>query len=80
MQRSREAWPERRRLLATVFVLNAATIPIYLWTKKRAQFLERAAPTDQHRLGRAAPMRRFSACFPAVDVAEEQCGWPPIGG
>ncbi len=39
-------YPERR-IAAAVFALMLLHNTIYLWTKKRAQFVQRAAPTDQ---------------------------------
>ena len=40
-------WSRRRAVVVAVCVLMAAENVIYLWTKKRSQFLERAAPTEQ---------------------------------
>ena len=38
---------EGRRIAAALFALMLLHNTVYLWTKKRAQFVERAAPTDQ---------------------------------
>src|ERR1017187_5781260 len=38
---------ERRRIAAALLALMLLHNTVYLWTKKRAQFVERAAPTDQ---------------------------------
>ena len=67
------AWPQHRRVLAGIFVLMLAHNAIYLWTKKRAQFVERAAPTD----GLIALARRTSApiymqCFPLPDIVAKE--------
>jgi hypothetical protein len=68
----RDAWPHRLRMLTAIFVVMLATNTIYLWTKKRSQFVERAAPTDQL----IALARRTSApilmqCFPLPGIVAE---------
>lgn len=79
----REAWPGRRRLLAAVFALMLAHNAIYLWTRKRAQFVERAAPTDQLiALARRTSAPIFMQCFPLPDIVANEAvrlaaGRPP---
>jgi hypothetical protein len=61
-----ERWWRRRAIVVAaicglVLIQNVA----YLWTKKRAQFLERAAPTEQLiALARTAKGPIFVECFP----------------
>jgi hypothetical protein len=69
----REAWPDRRRVLAAVFALMLAHNTIYLWTKKRSQFLERAAPTDQLiALARRTSAPIFMQCFPLTSIVADE--------
>jgi hypothetical protein len=69
----REAWPHRRRVLAVVFALMLAHNMIYLWTKKRAQFQERAAPTDQLiAVARRTSGPIFMQCFPLPGMVAEE--------
>lgn len=61
-------WPARRRILAAVLVLVMAQNIAYLWTRKRAQFMERAAPTDQLiALARRTPGPIWVRCFPRTE-------------
>jgi hypothetical protein len=79
----REAWPGRTPVLAAVFVIVLAHNMIYLWTKKRAQFEERAAPTDQLiALARGGPAPIYVKCFPLPSLVAEEAmrlavGHPP---
>ena len=65
--------PGRRRLLAAVAALVLLHNVGYLWTKKRSQFLERAAPTEQLiALARRTPGPIWVRCFPRNNfIAEE---------
>jgi hypothetical protein len=46
---------------------------VYLWTKKRAQFVERAAPTEQLiRFARSTPRAIWVRCFPLAGITAEQ--------
>jgi hypothetical protein len=62
-----------RRWAAPVMAVVLAVNVGYLWTKKRAQFLERAEPTEQLiRLARANPGPVWVRCFPRNHyIAEE---------
>lgn len=64
--------PSHRAIAAAAIILLAANCG-YLWTKKRAQFVARAAPTDQLiALARSTPRPIWVRCFPRVDwIAEE---------
>ncbi|HTS64152.1 MAG TPA: hypothetical protein VMH28_19150 [Candidatus Acidoferrales bacterium] len=69
----RDAWPLRRGLLNAVLALALAHNTVYLWTRKAAQFRERAAPTDQL----VALARRTRApirveCFPLPPLVAEE--------
>jgi hypothetical protein len=69
----RKAWPQRRPLLAVAFTVMLAHNMIYLWTKKRAQFEERAAPTDELiALARRAPAPIYVECFPLPSLVAEE--------
>ena len=64
---------EGRRIAAALFALMLLHNTVYLWTKKRAQFVERAAPTDQLiRFARRTPGAIWVQCFPLapIDAAE----------
>jgi hypothetical protein len=46
---------------------------VYLWTRKRAQFVERAAPTDQLiGFARRTPGAIWVACFPLPGMVAEE--------
>lgn len=62
----RERWWRRRAVIvAAVCALVVIHNVGYLWTKKRAQFLERAAPTEQLiALARSSKGPIFVECFP----------------
>ena len=58
-----------RMLVAACAALLIATNIGYLWTKKRAQFLDRAAPTEQLiALARRTRGPIFVRCFPRTDL------------
>jgi hypothetical protein len=75
--------PRRTRIVAAVVTLMLVHNVAYLWTKKRSQFLERAAPTEQliafaHHTSRPIWVR----CFPQPELVAEEavhlaCGRPP---
>ena len=79
----REAWPHRRRLLGAVLALIVAHNTVYLWTRKRAQFQDRAAPTDQLiALARHTSAPIYVQCFPLPAMVAEEAvrlaaGRPP---
>jgi hypothetical protein len=58
-------WAKRRALIAAAVAVMIVQNVGYLWTKKRAQFLERAAPTEQLiALARATKGPIYVRCFP----------------
>lgn len=58
-------WPQRRVVVAAVCALIVAHNVGYLWTKKRAQFLARAAPTEEIiSLARSVKGPIYVRCFP----------------
>lgn len=63
----------RRSALAAVAAVMIAHNVGTLWTKKRAQFLERAAPTDRLiEMARSTPGAIWVQCFPRTDwIARE---------
>ncbi len=65
-------WSSRRALVAAVCATIAAQNIGYLWTKKRAQFLERAAPA-QHLIdaARRTDQPIYVACFPRTRLQAE---------
>ena len=64
---------EGRRIAAALFALMLLHNTVYLWTKKRAQFVERAAPTDQL-IGfvRRTPGAIWMQCFPLPPIVAEE--------
>jgi hypothetical protein len=66
-------WQARRGLVAAVAVVVLLHNVGYLWTKKRSQFLERAAPTEQLiEVARRTPGPIWVRCFPRNRfIAEE---------
>jgi hypothetical protein len=70
---AREVWPQRRRALATVLTVVLAHNVVYLWTKKQAQFEERAAPTDELiALARRTRAPIYVECFPLPSLVAEE--------
>jgi hypothetical protein len=74
---------EGRRIAAAVFALMLLHNTVYLWTKKRSQFVERAAPTDQLiGFARRTPGAVWVRCFPLPGMVAEEAvrlatGRPP---
>jgi hypothetical protein len=65
-------WPSRPGLVVGVCVVMVAHNVIYLWTIKRAQFLARAAPTEQLiALARSTPGPIYVKCFPRTKLMAE---------
>jgi hypothetical protein len=68
-----QKWPPRPRLVTAVVTLMLLHNVAYLWTKKRAQFLERAAPTEQLiALARRTPGEIWVRCFPQPRLVAEE--------
>jgi hypothetical protein len=64
---------EGRRIAAALFALMLLHNTVYLWTKKRTQFVERAAPTDQLiRFARRTPGAIWIQCFPLPAIVAEE--------
>jgi hypothetical protein len=64
---------ERRRMAGVVLALMLLHNTVYLWTKKRAQFVERAAPTDQLiGMARRTPGAIWIQCFPLPGIVAEE--------
>ena len=69
----REALPGRTPVLAAVFAVVLAHNIVYLWMKKRSQFEERAAPTDQLiALARGVSSPIYVQCFPLPPLVAEE--------
>ena len=68
----RRYWPRRRGVVIAVCALMLSANVIYLWTKKRAQYLERAAPTEQLiALARSTRGPIYIQCFPRTPLIAE---------
>jgi hypothetical protein len=68
-----EAVRRRRRSVAAAVAVAAIAINIgYIWTKKRAQFRERAAPTEAVvALARKTPGSIYMRCYPDARIVAE---------
>ncbi len=65
-------WPARRWVVIAVCALMLSENVAYLWTKKRSQFLARAAPTEQLiALARATNGPIYIRCFPREPLVAE---------
>ena len=65
-------WSTHRALVITVCGLMVAENIAYLWTKKRSQFLERAAPTEQLiAVARASKGPIYVKCFPRPPIVAD---------
>jgi hypothetical protein len=66
-------WQSRRGLAAAVAAIVLLHNVGYLWTKKRSQFLERAAPTEQLiAMARRTPGPIWVRCFPRTRLIAEE--------
>ena len=73
-------WGRRRVLVMAVCALIVAQNVIYLWTKKRSQFLERAAPTEQLlSTMRATHARIYVRCFPRPRIIADAAAQLMLG-
>ena len=62
-----------QRIAFAVFALMLLHNTVYLWTKKRAQFVERAAPTDQLiTLALRTPRPIWVQCFPLPPIDAQE--------
>jgi hypothetical protein len=67
------AWNPPPRVAAAILIVAVATNVGYLWTKKRRQYLERAAPTEQLiDLARRTPGPIWVRCFPRQRWSAEE--------
>lgn len=65
-------WSGGRALVIAVCAVMVAHNVVYLWTKKRAQYLERAAPTEQLiALARKTNGPIYVKCFPRAPIVAE---------
>jgi len=68
----RRCWLRRRGVVIAVCALMVSANVIYLWTKKRNQYLERAAPTEQLlALARRNSGPIYIQCFPRPHLVAE---------
>ncbi len=68
----RRYWSARRAVVIAICALIIGQNAIYLWTKKRTQFLQRAAPTEQLiALARTTPGPIYIQCFPRPPLLAE---------
>ncbi len=64
---------EGRRFATVVFAVILLHNTLYLWTRKRAQFVERAAPTTQLiEFARRTPGAIWVQCFPLPGIVAEE--------
>ena len=62
-----------RRIASLVFAVMILHNTLYLWTRKRAQFVERAAPTTQLiEFARRTPGTIWVQCFPLPGIVAEE--------
>ena len=68
----RRYWPARRTFVIAICAVVLIENIGYLWTKKRSQFLQRAAPTEQLiALARRTPGPIYVKCFPRPPLIAE---------
>jgi hypothetical protein len=68
-----QRWGHRPRLVSAVLALVLLVNIGYLWTRKRRQFLERAAPTEQLiALARRTPGPIWVQCYPDPSIIAEE--------
>lgn len=68
-----ERWATRARAVCVVLVLILSTNVAYLWTRKRQQFVERAAPTTRLvEFARRTPGPIWVRCFPRPRLVAEE--------
>ena len=73
-------WPDRRAVVVAVCALILAHNVIYLWTRKRSQFLERAAPTEQLlSVMRSTPGAIYVRCFPRPRLVADSAAQLMLG-
>jgi hypothetical protein len=71
---------EARRFAAVLVAVMLLDNTVYLWTKKRSQFVERAAPTDELiRFARRTPGEIWVQCFPLPGIVGEEAVWLATG-
>ena len=64
---------KRRRMAGAVLALMLLHNTVYLWSRKRAQFVERAAPTEQLvNFARRTPGAIWVQCFPLPGIVAEE--------
>jgi hypothetical protein len=64
---------EGRRIAGALVALMLLHNTVYLWTKKRAQFVERASPTEQLvNFARRSPGPIWMECFPLPGIVAEE--------
>ncbi len=64
---------EGRRIAVAVFAVMLLHNTAYLWIRKRAQFVERAAPTDELiQFARRTPGAIWMQCFPLPGIVAEE--------
>ncbi len=87
---ARRCWPKRAAIVAVICAAIVIENVGYLWTKKRAQFLARAAPTEQLiALARSTNGPIYVECFPRprlvadwavrLSTGKEDLIWDPAG-
>jgi len=75
-----ERWPRRRAVAMALVGVMVCHNVVYLWTKKRAQFLDRAAPTEQLiAFARRTPGDIWVKCFPQPPIVAEEAVHLAVG-
>lgn len=74
-------WTQRRAVVVAVCGVMLAHNVLYLWIKKRSQFLERAAPTEQLiSVARATHGNVYVQCFPRPRLIADSAVELMLGG